>query len=300
MNAPAVGVAIEPATTLASLLDTHGGTLDSGLDPRLVVRRIGPSDRASDAELAPVLHERGRARLATHAPVLLVDASVAGGIAAGRRWVHPRAEVVLATLLAVVDDAPRFVAGPLGAWIDARVSLPPDVQLGPNVVIHAGVSLGRGVRVGAGAVIGRRGFGYLATPDASGRVVPMPHRTGVVVEDDVEIGALATIDAGVLHPTRIGRGSLLDAHVHVGHGAELGARVRAAAQVGIAGSVRIDDDVWIGGQAGFADHVHVGRGARIAAKAGVIGDVPAGAVFAGYPAIERGRWLRALARSLRR
>jgi UDP-3-O-[3-hydroxymyristoyl] glucosamine N-acyltransferase len=55
----------------------------------------------------------------------------------------------------------------------------------------------------------------------------------------------------------------------------------------------------VGGQAGIADHVTVGDGARIAAKSGVIGDVPAGAVVAGYPAVARARWLRGLARLYR-
>lgn len=64
--------------------------------------------------------------------------------------------------------------------------------------------------------------------------------------------------------------------------------------------VVIEDDVWIGGQAGIADHCRVRRGARIAAKAGVIGDIDAGAVVAGYPAVARARWLRGHARLYRR
>ncbi len=72
-----------------------------------------------------------------------------------------------------------------------------------------------------------------------------------------------------------------------------------AAQVGLAGSVVLGKNVLVGGQAGIADHVRVGDGARIAAKSGVIGDVPAGAVVAGYPAQPRMRWLRALAHAYR-
>jgi UDP-3-O-[3-hydroxymyristoyl] glucosamine N-acyltransferase len=68
-----------------------------------------------------------------------------------------------------------------------------------------------------------------------------------------------------------------------------------AAQVGLAGSVELGDDVWLGGQAGVADHVRIGNGARIAAKSGVIADVPAHAVVAGFPAVPRWRWLRGIA-----
>lgn len=178
---------------------------------------------------------------------------------------------------------------------------PPDVD--PSAVLEANVQLWPGVRIGKrahlgnGTVIGRPGFGLVTAPD--GTPSPMPHLGGVVIEDDVRTGAYCTLDAGVLAPTRLGRHTCLDSHVHVGHNCELGERVRVAAQVGLAGSVQIADDVWIGGQAGVADHVRIGRFARIAAKAGVIGDVPERAVFAGYPAVPRMRWLRGQARLYR-
>jgi UDP-3-O-[3-hydroxymyristoyl] glucosamine N-acyltransferase len=121
----------------------------------------------------------------------------------------------------------------------------------------------------------------------------------VIIDDDVVIGPLSTVDSGTLSPTRIRRGAKLDAHVHVAHNVDIGEGSIVAAQVGFAGSVRIGKGVLVGGQAGFADHVRVGDGARIAAKSGVIGDIPAGSVVAGYPAVARGRWLRALARLYR-
>jgi UDP-3-O-[3-hydroxymyristoyl] glucosamine N-acyltransferase len=122
----------------------------------------------------------------------------------------------------------------------------------------------------------------------------------VLIEDDVEIGPLATVDAGTLAPTILRRGTRLDAHVHVGHNASLGPSAMVAAQSGFAGSVEIGADVRVGGQAGVADHVRVGSGAQIAAKSGVIGDVAPGQVVAGYPAVDRRRWLRGMARLLRR
>jgi UDP-3-O-[3-hydroxymyristoyl] glucosamine N-acyltransferase len=119
-----------------------------------------------------------------------------------------------------------------------------------------------------------------------------------VLEDDVEIGALCTIDAGTLAPTFIRRGVKLDAHVHVGHNGVIGEGTMVAAQAGFAGSVRIARNVLVGGQAGVTDHATVGEGARIAAKSGVIGDVAAGTVVAGFPAVPKGSWLRAWARLL--
>lgn len=202
-----------------------------------------------------------------------------------------------------------------GAVILSGARLKDGVTIGPNAVIYGDVSLGSGctvaanavlyqgvvagerVAVGAGSIIGRPGFGFTESPD--GRRVRVPQLGGVVIEDDVEIGALCTIDAGTLGPTRLRVGCKLDAHVHVGHNAELGQGSIVAAQTGFAGSVTIGSGVLIGGQSGFADHVVVGNGARIAGKSGVIGDVPEGAVVAGFPAVARIKWLRAMAALLR-
>jgi UDP-3-O-[3-hydroxymyristoyl] glucosamine N-acyltransferase len=123
----------------------------------------------------------------------------------------------------------------------------------------------------------------------------IPQLGGVVIEDDVYIGACCTIAAGTIAPTVIRRGVKLDAQVHVGHNCDVGEGTIIAAQSGLAGSVVVGKGVMMGGQVGVADHITIGDGAKIAAKSGVIGDVAAGATFAGYPAVERGRWLRGLA-----
>jgi UDP-3-O-[3-hydroxymyristoyl] glucosamine N-acyltransferase len=170
-------------------------------------------------------------------------------------------------------------------------SIAPSAVLGPRVVVGARVT------IGPGAVIGHPGFGW-ATGEG-GAVRAVPQLGGVVLEDGVCIGPLCTVDAGTLAPTRIRARAKLDAHVHVGHNGDIGEGTIVAAQCGFAGSVTIGHGVLVGGQVGIADHVTVGDGARIAAKSGVIGDVPPGAVVAGYPAVPRARWLRALARAYR-
>jgi UDP-3-O-[3-hydroxymyristoyl] glucosamine N-acyltransferase len=127
----------------------------------------------------------------------------------------------------------------------------------------------------------------------------MPQLGGVEVEDDVEIGPLATVDSGTLKPTRLRCGCKLDAQVHVGHNVEIGESTIVAAQSGFAGSVTVGDHVLVGGQVGVADNVTIGDHARLAGRSGVIGAVPPHATVAGYPAVDRLRWLRAIARMMR-
>ncbi|HEY8074717.1 MAG TPA: UDP-3-O-(3-hydroxymyristoyl)glucosamine N-acyltransferase, partial [Labilithrix sp.] len=196
-------------------------------------------------------------------------------------WVHPHASWALAEVLELADAPPDEPVIGDGARVHPRAVILPRVKIGARVTI------------GPGAVIGNAGFGFAVGP--GGKTRPIPQLAGVVIEDDVHIGANVTIDAGTLGATTIRRGAKLDAQVHVGHNCDIGERTIVAAQSGFAGSVTIGRDCLIGGQVGIADHLVVGDGARIAAKSGVIGDVAEGATVAGYPAVERHRWLRGLA-----
>jgi UDP-3-O-[3-hydroxymyristoyl] glucosamine N-acyltransferase len=117
----------------------------------------------------------------------------------------------------------------------------------------------------------------------------------VVIEDDVEIGALSAIDRAALGETRIGRGTKLDNLVQVGHSVAIGEDSVLAGQVGIAGSARIGSRVTLAGQVGVAGHLTIGDGVVATAQTGIPGSVEEGAVVSGYPAIENRAWLRSSA-----
>src|SRR5207247_49996 len=121
-----------------------------------------------------------------------------------------------------------------------------------------------------------------------------------VLEDDVEVGANAAVDRAALGATVVGRGTKIDNLVTVAHGCRIGPECLLAAQAGLAGSTTLGTRVMLGGQVGLAGHQTVGDGAQVAAKSGVHGDVPAGAVYGGYPATEVRVWRRASAALLRR
>jgi UDP-3-O-[3-hydroxymyristoyl] glucosamine N-acyltransferase len=166
----------------------------------------------------------------------------------------------------------------------------------PHVVLYERVLVGRGCIIHSGAVIGADGFGF--TRD-EGKNRKIPQVGGVVIGDDVEVGANTCIDAGTMTPTRVGTNTKIDNLVQIGHNVEIGERVILCGGVSIAGSAKIEDDVTLAGQAGVAGHITVGRGSTVAAGSGVISDVESGAVVSGMPHMPLEEWRRAYA-ALRR
>jgi len=186
-----------------------------------------------------------------------------------------------------------------GTVLHASVSLYPDVVVGRDCTLHARVVLREGTRLGdrvvlqPGVVLGADGFGYVF--DEAGGWQHVPHVGGVVIGDDVEIGANSTIDRSMLGDTRIGSGSKIDNLVMVGHNCEIGEHAIVAAQVGMAGSSTVERRVVMMGQSALAGHLTVGEGAFVGGRAAVHGDVPPGTRVWGTPHLEERRWFRATA-----
>jgi UDP-3-O-[3-hydroxymyristoyl] glucosamine N-acyltransferase len=174
-----------------------------------------------------------------------------------------------------------------------------NVTIGSNTVIHAGVKIyhdcviGNNVTIHAGTVIGSDGFGFAPQPDGSFKKVPQIGN--VVVEDNVEIGANATIDRATIGSTIIKSGAKLDNLIQIAHNVEIGHSTVVAAQAGISGSTKIGNGVMIGGQAGIVGHIQIGDGAKINAQSGVSKSLEPGKAVTGSPAYDYTAALRSQA-----
>ncbi|HEX6976202.1 MAG TPA: UDP-3-O-(3-hydroxymyristoyl)glucosamine N-acyltransferase [Vicinamibacterales bacterium] len=183
--------------------------------------------------------------------------------------------------------------------IHPHVTIGADARIGDDCVIHAHVSIRERVEIGNrvvlqdGAVIGSDGYGFARNPDGTHHKIPQVG--GVVIEDDVEIGANSAVDRPAVGETRIGAGSKIDNLVQVAHGVTIGKNVLLAGQVGVAGSSTIEDNVTLAGQVGVAGHITIGKGTIATAQTGIPNSVEPGAFISGYPAIPNRDWLKSSA-----
>ena len=184
-----------------------------------------------------------------------------------------------------------------GCSIGAGVKIGRRCEIYPNVTIYPGTSLGDRVIVHAGAVLGSDGFGYVRDRK-TGHYEKFPQVGRLVIEDDVEIGANATVDRGALDETRIHRGAKIDNLVHIGHNCQIGEDVVIAAQTGLSGSITIENGAVLGGQVGIGEHATIGEGVMLGGQGGVLPNKilrGKGQAFWGTPAQPLREYLKQLA-----
>ncbi|GIK20339.1 MAG: UDP-3-O-(3-hydroxymyristoyl)glucosamine N-acyltransferase [Leptolyngbya sp. PLA2] len=187
-----------------------------------------------------------------------------------------------------------------GSVLVARVFVGRGASIGKRCTLHPGVTVYHNCRIcdhciiHAGTVIGADGFGYRPAPDGSG-LVKIPHLGAVLVEPAVEIGANSTIDRGKLDDTVIGAGTKIDNLVQVGHSCRVGRCCVLCGQVGLAGSVVVEDGAMLGGQVGVGDNLRVGARAKVGAQSGVMDNVPAGESWFATPALNAHEAMRNIA-----
>lgn len=161
-----------------------------------------------------------------------------------------------------------------------------NVKIGDNCLIHANVSIydntiiGNNVIIHAGTVLGADAFYYKTRPNGFDKL-----KSGgrVVINHDVEIGALCTIDKGVTGDTFIGAGTKIDNQVQIGHDTIVGKKCLIASQTGIAGCVIIEDEVTIWGQVGIRSDVRIRKGTVLLAQTGVSKSTDENTTYWGTP-----------------
>jgi len=275
-------------------------------------------DAALASAAAAIIAGEFAAHATARKPLLIVSqprlafaraAKLLGDSADRARNIHPTAIVPTSAQLGKkVAIGPRAILGEhvkiddgttlgAGCVVGDRVEIGAHCRLDANVTLYSGTTLSDRVVVQAGAVLGSEGFGYVRDSE-TGRYEQFPQVGRLVIEDDVEIGANATVDRGALDETRIRRGTKIDNLVHVGHNVQIGENVVIAAQTGLSGSAIVEDNVIIGGQVGIADHVRIEEGAILGAQSGIPSKKVIrgkGVVFWGTPARPIREYLKELA-----
>jgi UDP-3-O-[3-hydroxymyristoyl] glucosamine N-acyltransferase len=218
--------------------------------------------------------------------------------------VHPAASIAAS---AVIGE---------GAYIGPFVAIGEHVSIGRNAVLHPHVVIYEGARIGDdflahshaavrefcrvgdrvtlqnGVVVGGDGFGFAKRADGSHYKIV---QSGIaVIEDDVEIQTLTSVDRASMGETRVKRGAKIDSLVQVGHACVVGENNIICAQTGLAGSSILERDVLLAGQVGISGHLTIHERAVVYAQSGVGGDVKAGSVISGSPAFDAPVWARAI------
>ncbi len=218
--------------------------------------------------------------------------------------IHP-----LASIAATAIVGENCSIGPFCA-VGERVRIGRNAVLHPHVVIYEGAEIGddflahshaavrefcrigNRVTLQNGVVVGGDGFGFAKRADKSHEKIVQSGVT--IIEDDVEVQSLTSIDRATVGETRVKRGAKIDSLVQIGHACVVGEDNIICAQTGLAGSTTLERDVLLAGQVGSAGHLTVHEGAIVYAQSGIGGDVAAGARISGSPAFAANEWLRAI------
>ncbi|WP_396169818.1 UDP-3-O-(3-hydroxymyristoyl)glucosamine N-acyltransferase [Flavobacterium sp.] len=186
----------------------------------------------------------------------------------------------------------------VGTVIQPNCFIGHNVTIGSNCIIHSNVSIydncviGDNVVIQAGTILGADAFYYKKRAEGFDQLLSGGR---VVIENNVGIGALCTIDKGVTGDTTIGEGTKIDNQVHVGHDTIIGKKCLIAAQTGIAGCVIIEDEVTLWGQVGTTSGITIGAKAVILGQTGVTKSVEGGKSYFGTPIEESREKLKQLA-----
>ncbi|QMS90996.1 UDP-3-O-(3-hydroxymyristoyl)glucosamine N-acyltransferase [Nostoc edaphicum CCNP1411] len=293
------GVAAIDEASIGTLCYVEGAKFKSFVGNTNASALILPQDE----KLQALAQERGIVWLATPDPRLLFAKAIALFYQPYRPTpeIHPTA--VIHSTAKVGSDVyigPHAVIQQgveigNGAIIHPNVVIYPDVKIGDRTTLHANCTIHERTRIGAdcvihsGAVIGAEGFGFVPTRAGWFK---MEQSGCTVLEDGVEVGCNTAIDRPAVGETRIGRSTVIDNLVQIGHGCQIGSGCAIAGQAGMAGGVKLGNRVILAGQTGIANQVKMGDGAIASAQTGIHSDVAPGEIVCGTPAIPHKLYLK--------
>jgi UDP-3-O-[3-hydroxymyristoyl] glucosamine N-acyltransferase len=218
--------------------------------------------------------------------------------------IHPSTAIAATARIGDNPSIGAFVAIGENAVIGRNAVLHPHVviydgaEIGDDVVLHSHSVVREFCRVGSrvilqnGVVVGGDGFGFAKRSDGTHHKIVQSGVT--VIEDDVEIQSLTSVDRATVGETRVKRGAKVDSLVQIGHACVVGEDNIICSQTGLAGSSILEKNVLLAGQVGISGHLTIHEGAIVYAQSGIGGDVAANTRVSGSPAFDASEWLRAI------
>jgi UDP-3-O-[3-hydroxymyristoyl] glucosamine N-acyltransferase len=300
-----------------------------GGDPSTPIRGVSTLERASEGEVTFLANLKYAPKVKGSRAAAIIAGEPLSGISAATLvsrnpyydfaralefFYHPPKPEAGIHSTASVDGSARI--GP-GASIGAYVVVGPDTTVGANAVIHPHVVIYEGCQIGDdftahshaavreftrignrvvlqnSVVVGGDGFGFAKANDGTQHKIVQSGVT--VIEDDVEIQTLTSVDRATIGETRVKRGAKIDSLCQIGHACVVGEDNIICGQTGLAGSTVLEENVIMAGQTGSSGHLTVRKNAIVWAQSGVGHDVPEGAIVSGSPAFDSRDWLRASA-----
>ncbi len=242
---------------------------------------IGVATHKPSIQIAQPRESFGKLLFLAHRPIPLNPGVHSTAVISPSAQVHASAQIgpyVVVEAGAVIEEGVRVYPY---AYVGDGCHVGAHSVIYPHVVLVQDVHLGAGTVVHSGSVLGTDGFGYAWNGD---RHVKIPQVGEVRTGENVEIGALTTVDRATAGATTIGNGTKLDNLVMVAHNVHIGNHTVIASQTGLAGSSEIGDRVAMAGQCAVGDHKKVGDDVTFAGQTGAAQDIGEPGVYFGMPA----------------